>query len=58
MQTRNATLVLAGRYALEEELGRSGTGLIRRAADLLLGRAVAVKLVRPLDCGEQDNADA
>lgn len=47
MQTRNATTVLAGRYALEEELGRSGTGQVWRAADLLLGRAVAVKLVHP-----------
>jgi serine/threonine-protein kinase len=39
--------VLAGRYALEAELGRSDTGLVWRAEDLLLGRAVAVKLVHP-----------
>jgi len=47
VQTQNATTVLAGRYVLEEELGRSGTGLVWRAADLLLGRTVAVKLVHP-----------
>ncbi len=47
MQTRNATKVLADRYALQEELGRSGTGLVWRAEDRLLGRIVAVKLVHP-----------
>ena len=39
--------MLAGRYALEEELGRSGTGLVWRAEDRLLRRTVAVKLVHP-----------
>lgn len=39
--------MLAERYELEEELGRSGTGMVWRATDRLLERAVAVKLVRP-----------
>ncbi len=47
MPTRDATAILAGRYALERELGRSDTGLVWRAEDLLLGRTVAVKLVHP-----------
>ena len=40
-------LVLADRYALEEELGRSRTGLVCRSRDPLLRRAVAVKVVHP-----------
>jgi serine/threonine-protein kinase len=47
VQTRPAATILAGRYALEEQLGRSGTGLVWRGVDLLLGRTVAVKLVHP-----------
>jgi serine/threonine-protein kinase len=47
VQTREPTTVLAGRYALEQELGRSGTGLVWRAEDRLLRRTVAVKLVDP-----------
>lgn len=39
--------MLAGRYALEEELGRSGTGMVWRAVDTVLERAVAIKLVHP-----------
>jgi len=39
--------VLADRYALEQELGRSRTGLVCRSTDPLLRRAVAVKLVHP-----------
>ena len=40
-------LVLANRYALQEELGRSRTGLVCRSHDPLLRRDVAVKLVHP-----------
>ena len=40
-------MTLAGRYTLEEELGRSGTGLAWRADDRLLGRTVAVELIHP-----------
>ncbi|HET7928742.1 MAG TPA: serine/threonine-protein kinase [Actinomycetota bacterium] len=39
--------VLAGRYALEEELGRSSTGMVWRSQDPLLRRSVAVKLIHP-----------
>lgn len=39
--------MLADRYVLDEELGRSGTGMVWRATDTLLERVVAVKLVRP-----------
>jgi len=39
--------VLAGRYALEQELGTSGTGTSWSATDTVLDRRVVVKLISP-----------
>ncbi|MGH2658758.1 MAG: serine/threonine-protein kinase, partial [Actinomycetota bacterium] len=47
MRTEQPRAVLAGRYVLEQELGRSGLGVAWRATDLVLDRRVVVKLLRP-----------
>jgi hypothetical protein len=47
VQTDRPATILAGRYALQGELGRSGVGVTWRAADTVLQRTVAVKLLRP-----------
>ena len=46
-QTTEPAPVLVGRYALEEKLGRSRTGMVWRSQDPLLRRSVAVKLIHP-----------
>ena len=38
--------MLAGRYRLEAELGHGGMGVVYRGTDTLIGRRVAVKLIR------------
>jgi serine/threonine protein kinase len=40
-------VLLAGRYRLEDRIAVGGAGEVWRAADAVLGRAVAVKLLRP-----------
>lgn len=49
--------MLAGRYALEAELGRSGTGMVWQATDTVLDRTVAVKVLRPSIVDEPRFAD-
>ena len=46
-KTLQPVAVLADRYTLEKELGRSRTGLVCRSTDHLLRRAVAVRLIHP-----------
>lgn len=51
MQTDRTPAVLVDRYVLEEELGRTEAGMVWRAADRVLDRAVAVELIHP-DLGD------
>lgn len=51
-ETAPAT-VLADRYALEDELGRSATGIVWRSRDPVLQRTVAVTLVHPRLTGDR-----
>ena len=51
MQTDRTSAVLADRYVLEQELGRSGVAIVWRAADRVLERTVAVELIHP-DLGD------
>ena len=40
-------IVLAGRYRVEEELGRGGMARVYRGTDTVLGRPVAIKVLAP-----------
>src|SRR6516225_6455920 len=50
----DAGVLLAGRYRLDEQIAVGGTGQVWRAADTVLGRAVAIKLLRPEYAGHAE----
>jgi serine/threonine protein kinase len=52
VRTEQPPTVLAGRYALEQELGKSGTGMSWSATDTVLDRRVVVKLISPELAGD------
>ena len=48
--------MLADRYVLGEMLGRGGMASVHRGIDQLLGREVAIKVLRNVDPTDQENA--
>jgi len=46
--------VIAGRYRVEEVIGRGGMGLVLRAQDTTLGRVVAIKTMLPRAMGSPE----
>src|SRR5215468_1953714 len=50
----DAEVLLAGRYQLGEQIAVGGAGQVWRATDTVLGRAVAVKLLRPEYAGHAE----
>ncbi len=54
----SAPVVIAGRYQLEEELGRGGMGAVHRARDLRTGQGVALKRSAARDVRKLDRRKA
>ena len=54
MAVPDTGMLLAGRYRLDEQIAVGGSGQVWRAADTVLGRAVAVKLLRPEYAGHAE----
>jgi serine/threonine protein kinase len=52
-----AGAVLGGRYVLEEQVGSGGYGEVWRAADTVLSRPVAIKLLHPRYAGQGQAVD-
>ncbi|WP_258111494.1 Stk1 family PASTA domain-containing Ser/Thr kinase [Alicyclobacillus sp. SP_1] len=46
--------ILSGRYRIEEAIGGGGMAVVYRAVDELLGRTVAVKMLRPQFAGDEE----
>src|SRR5215472_5922696 len=46
--------LLAGRYRLGERIATGGMGEVWRATDLVLGRPVAIKMLRPGYAGDEE----
>lgn len=57
MKTERPPTVLAGRYVLEEPIGRNDAGIVWRALDTVLDRTVAVKLMLPDPSDSPDFAE-
>ncbi len=46
--------ILAGKYRIEEEIGRGGMGVVCRGVHMIMGKEVAIKLINPLFSARHD----